>query len=193
MPDVDGLALVRAFRTRTSTAHTPVIVLSGNDDEGTRARALAAGAHDYLVKLPTKDVLIACITRQLSGASGAAARVEPPSASDSDAPLDADVLASYRDEGADDPNETVRTLVEIFLADTSALAGRLRAAVAANDVPEIARVAHALKGCAMAVGAGPLAALSARLESGRDADESGVARLEQEIERVKDACGRAFT
>jgi len=87
----------------------------------------------------------------------------------------------------------VRTLVGIFLTDSSALAGRLRAAVAASDVAELARVAHALKGCAMAVGARPLTALSAKLESGRDADASGVARLEEEIERVKDACGRALT
>jgi CheY-like chemotaxis protein len=195
MPDANGLELVQTFRQRAATSATPVIVLSGNDDDATRLRALEAGAADYLVKLPTKDVLIACLTRQLSDAPGpgAAARVETPGAPDSEAPLDADVLASYRDEGAEDPNETVRTLVGIFLADSSALAGRLRAAVAASDVAELARVAHALKGCAMAVGARPLAALSAKLESGRDADASGVARLEEEIERVKDACGRALT
>jgi len=194
MPDADGLELVQTFRQRAATSATPVIVLSGNDDDATRLRALAAGAADYLVKLPTKDVLIACLTRQLSDAPGpGAARVETPGAPDSEAPLDADVLASYRDEGAEDPNETVRTLVGIFLADSSALAGRLRAAVAASDAAELARAAHALKGCAMAVGARPLAALSAKLESGRDADASGVARLEEEIERVKDACGRALT
>ena len=193
MPDANGLELVQTFRQRAATSATPVIVLSGNDDDATRLRALAAGAADYLVKLPTKDVLIACLTRQLSDAPGPVARVETSGPPDSEAPLDADVLASYRDDGAEDPNETVRPLVGIFLADSSALAARLRAAVAANDVAELARVAHALKGCAMAVGARPLAALSAKLESGRDADASGVARLEEEIERVKGACGRALT
>jgi PleD family two-component response regulator len=49
LPDVDGLALVRAFRDRASTADTPVIVLSGNDDAATRERALAAGAAETLL------------------------------------------------------------------------------------------------------------------------------------------------
>src|SRR5262245_8470256 len=70
LPDVDGLTLVQAFRQRPSTAQTPVIVLSGNDDAGTRERALAAGAVDYLVKLPKKDVLLACLDRHLSAAAG---------------------------------------------------------------------------------------------------------------------------
>src|SRR5580704_5190132 len=61
MPDVDGLTLMRSFRANPLTARTPVIVLSGNDDAATRARALAEGAADYLVKLPTKADLVACI------------------------------------------------------------------------------------------------------------------------------------
>src|SRR5436190_1640840 len=37
MPGVDGLTLVRLFRTNPPTASTPVIVLSGNDEEAVRA------------------------------------------------------------------------------------------------------------------------------------------------------------
>ena len=134
MPDVDGLALVRAFRTRTSTARTPVIVLSGNDDEGTRARALAAGAHDYLVKLPTKDVLLACLDRHLSAArarAGAAAPAEAHDAGDGE-PLDTEFLAAYRDEGADDPDGTLRELLDVFFRDAERLMDDLRRAAAAG-------------------------------------------------------------
>jgi DNA-binding response OmpR family regulator len=63
MPDIDGLALVQLFRTNPTTAKTPVIVLSGDDDHDARVRALAQGADHYLVKLPPKDHLIACIRR----------------------------------------------------------------------------------------------------------------------------------
>ena len=63
MPDIDGLTLVRAFRLNRLTAATPVIVLSGNDDTETRARALDAGAKGYLVKLPSQAELIASIRR----------------------------------------------------------------------------------------------------------------------------------
>jgi len=191
MPDADGLALVQTFRQRAATAATPVIVLSGNDDAATRARALAAGAADYLVKLPSRDALIACLTRQLSRPSDTAARVDAAHGPDGDGPLDADVLASYRDAGAADPNETLRTLVGIFLTDSEALVERLRPALLAHDAAEGARAAHALKGCAMAVGARRLAAVCAALEAGDAADAAGVARLEHSIDRVKEACAQA--
>ncbi len=76
MPDIDGLTLVRSFRANPQTAGTPVIVLSGNDDAGTRARALAEGARDYLVKLPPKAELIACIRRHASLADRAEGSVQ---------------------------------------------------------------------------------------------------------------------
>src|ERR1700736_5975208 len=63
LPDIDGLTMVRRFRANPSTAATPIIVLSATDDSGTRARAMAEGADDYLVKLPAKIDLVACIRR----------------------------------------------------------------------------------------------------------------------------------
>jgi DNA-binding response OmpR family regulator len=193
MPDIDGLTLVKAFRQQPATVSTPIVVLSGNDDEATRARALAAGAADYLVKLPSRDALLACVARHLAGP--AAASSEAPAAADhaTDGPLDMSVLASFREADADDPDETVRTLVEIFLTDSGHLLGDMRAAVAAGDVDALSRSAHALKGCAMAIGAYPLAASSAEIETAQAADGSRLARLEHEIERVKEACARAVS
>jgi PleD family two-component response regulator len=63
MPDIDGFTLVRSFRSNPQTAGTPIIVLSANDDAGTRARALSEGADGYMVKVPSKAELIACIRR----------------------------------------------------------------------------------------------------------------------------------
>ena len=71
LPDIDGLALVRMFRANEQTATTPVIVLSGNDDADSRDRARVEGANDYLVKLPPKDALIACIRRHAFGLESA--------------------------------------------------------------------------------------------------------------------------
>ena len=188
MPDVDGLALVRAFRVRTSTARTPVIVLSGNDDEGTRARALAAGANDYLVKLPTKDVLLACLDRHLSVREPAPATVQPEAHDAGDGePLDSEFLAAYRDEGAVDPDETLRELLEVFFRDAERLMDDLRRAAAAGFGAAVPRLAHALKGCALAAGARALAAVCAQIETGTLAAGEGVMRLEAELARVKDA------
>jgi len=63
MPGTDGLTLVGLFRKNPITAGTPIVVLSGNDDAESRTRSMAAGADDYLVKLPKKPDLIACIRR----------------------------------------------------------------------------------------------------------------------------------
>ncbi|MEA3212203.1 MAG: adenylate cyclase [Chthoniobacter sp.] len=65
MPKIDGLAVVRLFRGNPGTATTPIIVLSGSEDAESRAQALAAGANDYLVKLPNKSDLLARIRAHL--------------------------------------------------------------------------------------------------------------------------------
>jgi phosphoserine phosphatase RsbU/P len=59
MPDTDGLDMVRAFRAHGPTASVPLIVLSSKEEARTKADAFAAGANDYLVKLPDKLELLA--------------------------------------------------------------------------------------------------------------------------------------
>jgi CheY-like chemotaxis protein len=192
MPDVDGLSLVTAFRHRASTAHTPVIVLSGNDDDATRSRALAAGAADYLVKLPTKGVLVACLDRHLSVRTASPLAPVAPSTDDaSDAPLDSEFLATYRDENAADPDETLRELLEVFFRDAERLIGDLRRAAMAGFTAAVPRVAHALKGCALAAGARAIAGVCAQLETGTLSAAEGVARLEVELTRVRAAAAYA--
>jgi phosphoserine phosphatase RsbU/P len=61
MPGVDGIEMVRSFRTNSSTAATPLIVLSSKEEPTTKAEAFAAGANDYLVKLPDKLEIVARI------------------------------------------------------------------------------------------------------------------------------------
>lgn len=59
MPGVDGLTLVRRYRADPATADIPIIVLSTKDDPSVKSEAFAAGANDYLVKLPDTIELIA--------------------------------------------------------------------------------------------------------------------------------------
>ena len=59
MPDVDGLTLTRFLRANPATRDTPLIVLSSKDEAVTKADAFAAGASDYLVKLPDPVELLA--------------------------------------------------------------------------------------------------------------------------------------
>jgi len=61
MPGIDGIEMVRAFRANPATANTPLIVLSSKEEPTTKAEAFAAGANDYLVKLPDKLEVVARI------------------------------------------------------------------------------------------------------------------------------------
>ncbi|MBI5685474.1 MAG: response regulator [Verrucomicrobia bacterium] len=59
MPQMDGLAMVRLFRANPETQETPIIVLSTREEPQTKSDAFAAGANDYIVKLPDKLELAA--------------------------------------------------------------------------------------------------------------------------------------
>ncbi len=61
MPGIDGLTLVREFRANAATREIPIIVLSSKEDPLVKKDAFAAGASDYLVKLPAAVELIARI------------------------------------------------------------------------------------------------------------------------------------
>ncbi len=59
MPDVEGPEMVRRFRELPATANVPVIVLSALAEPEMKAKLLAGGAADYLVKLPDSVELVA--------------------------------------------------------------------------------------------------------------------------------------
>jgi signal transduction histidine kinase len=61
MPNVDGLTLLRQFRANSGTLHTPIIILSTKEEAQTKSDVFAAGANDYIVKLPDRLELLARI------------------------------------------------------------------------------------------------------------------------------------
>ena len=61
MPGIDGIAMLRQFRANPITRNVPVIVLSTTEDAAVKSAAFAAGANDYIVKLPDRIELIARI------------------------------------------------------------------------------------------------------------------------------------
>jgi CheY-like chemotaxis protein len=65
MPRLDGIALVRRLRARGD--YTPVIMISGQEEEQIRDTALAAGVSQYLAKPLSMPTLQAAIERTLPG------------------------------------------------------------------------------------------------------------------------------
>ncbi len=67
MPDIEGMTLVKFYRAHKQLKDVPIIVLSSKEEAITKADAFAAGANDYLVKLPDKIELIARIRYHSKG------------------------------------------------------------------------------------------------------------------------------
>ncbi len=59
MPELDGLTLARQFRSNPSTTDIPIVILSAKTDSASKRDGFAAGASDYLVKLPDRLELAA--------------------------------------------------------------------------------------------------------------------------------------
>lgn len=178
MPEIDGLTLVRSFRSNPQTANTPVIMLSGNGDAATRARALAAGAKDFLVKLPSKADLIACIRHHTSRSAGGRGS------------LDLAVLDGFRQAGAPD---FLRLLIDQFVDEACARVRTLREAAGRADADALNAIAHSLKGSSMTIGATRLAVLCAEVEHQVAATPGGevtpalIAEIDQELVLVQHA------
>jgi HPt (histidine-containing phosphotransfer) domain-containing protein len=127
----------------------------------------------------------------LPGADAPRGATASASGDTSDVALDPEFLATYRDEGVDDPDGTLRELLDVFFRDAERLIGDLRRAAGAGFTAAVPKVAHALKGCALAAGARALAGVCAQLETGTLSAADGVARLDAELVRAKAAAAVA--
>jgi DNA-binding response OmpR family regulator len=65
----DGFWFLEQIRTLALTTTTPIIVLTGRDDEDTQRRAYEAGATDFLQKPAEERELFASIERALARGS----------------------------------------------------------------------------------------------------------------------------
>ena len=67
MPEVDGFALIRDYRTSANLKGVPVIVLSAREDPKLKAHGFAVGANDYVTKLPDRLELLARLRYHSAG------------------------------------------------------------------------------------------------------------------------------
>jgi DNA-binding response OmpR family regulator len=66
MPILDGHEAIEALRHNQNTAHIPIIVISGHDDDRTMADALVAGANVFLTKPLDPAELVTMVGRLLA-------------------------------------------------------------------------------------------------------------------------------
>ena len=62
MPGLSGLELLSLFRAHTKTAFTPVVLISGDENQERRFETLTAGGDDYLLKPLRPKHLVAAVS-----------------------------------------------------------------------------------------------------------------------------------
>ena len=189
MPVMDGYALARAIRSEEPPdKRTPIIVLSANALRGEANRAYGIGIDDYLTKPVSLERLDAVLgywlARRPAVDNGQNHREEDPAPMDNDG-IDLAILQNFI---GDDPVK-----LRNFLADYRDAALRLRIdihrAEQADDLLQLASLAHRLKSSSRWVGALALGELCAGLEqAGRAGDRAAItdylSRFDQNHARI---------
>ena len=70
MPDIGGIEVLEFVRGQDRLRQLPILVVTTRGDEGSRGRALGAGADRFLTKPFAPDVLLAEARALLPGGSG---------------------------------------------------------------------------------------------------------------------------
>jgi len=187
MPEMDGLQATRAIRAEGGRLATvPIIAFTANAFAEDVKACEDAGMNEFVVKPVRKKVLIGTIARALMRASRGVpadnvtvdapplASDEPqatielavpdPELGDSAPPvMDRAIYDQLVEEiGAD----SIAEMEEVFINETIAQLDMLRRLKCPDDAPQIARMAHSLKGTSGALGLQRLSMLARTLEYG---------------------------
>jgi len=144
MPVMDGYTAATRLRRQGVTA--PIVALTAHAMSGDERRCREAGCSGYLAKPIDPDLLLAAVADLLgTPAAAATALASATSAAEPQAsviPHDAGPLRSSLPD--DDPE--YREIIVAFVTHLQEKTEALQHALAARDYPEVARLAHWLKG-----------------------------------------------
>jgi signal transduction histidine kinase/DNA-binding response OmpR family regulator len=188
MPNVNGFELTRMIRRFEigQGTHVPILAFTANALKGEAEFCFAAGMDAYIVK-PARLAQLSQKIGELLGAGSSP--VVPPNATPADSPADqpVDLRALAAMVGENDIEE-LRSIVLEYLATAGPTFARARAAMEKRDAVDLAEAAHAGKGSALNVCAGPLAHAWRALESSARASDFDAAatHIESLESRLRD-------
>jgi signal transduction histidine kinase/DNA-binding response OmpR family regulator/HPt (histidine-containing phosphotransfer) domain-containing protein len=150
MPEMDGLEATRRMREleQASGAHIPIVAMTANAMQGDRERCLEAGMDGYVSKPVKPETLfeeIQRVTAVPAGSGDKPSRQGMPPAGSPDSSLPVYDRGDALSRIAND-EELLNTLIEMFRSDAPGYVAEMEAALAASDMPGLARAAHTMKG-----------------------------------------------
>ncbi|MFM8444172.1 MAG: response regulator [Methylococcus sp.] len=168
MPVMDGYTATRRIRGNPAWARLPVLAMTANNMAGDREKALAAGMNDHIPKPLDMEPMFVTLAQWIAPrpSAGAPAVSAAPVAAPGELPASLpgiDLTAGLR--GAAGKAPLLLKLLLRFRESQSQFEPAFRAATSAGDWSEALRHAHTLKGLAGTIGARPLAAAAANLET----------------------------
>jgi CheY-like chemotaxis protein/HPt (histidine-containing phosphotransfer) domain-containing protein len=167
MPVMDGYEATREIRAReVGSTHLPIIAMTAHAMAGAREACLAAGMNDYVSKPVRREAFQRTLEQWIPAAARRADGDRPPSTELPDtAGIDPEVADAFRELEVEGGHEFTRNLVGNFLTRTRERIAAMESALACEDVAEIQRLAHDVKGSTSILGAISLANICRDLET----------------------------
>ncbi len=172
MPRMDGFKATEKIRKlQDDGAHTPIIAMTAHAMKGDRERCLAAGMDDYISKPVDPGAILRVLQQWLPpemafGKESAPETEAPPPPSPAVAEDGEKQVLNIQKAlfitGGKVP--TFKRIASVLIEHTPRRIEELRVALEKDDLPEIARLSHSLKGASASVGGERLSEAALRLE-----------------------------
>ncbi len=184
MPVMDGMACAKDIRASSRNRHTPIVALTANVFDEERIKYEQAGITEVMAKPLDMQKLAALLARWLSADSIAESLPPVPtqasvlltqiSGDDAAKRHEQALLQRLRecdefvlDKALQNVGQRIDLLVSLckgFCSSHADTVNLIRTLLESNQIGHAARLAHSLKGAALAIAAQPLAAAAAQLE-----------------------------
>jgi two-component system, sensor histidine kinase and response regulator len=160
MPAMDGYTATAEIRRQEVSGHVAIIAMTAHAMSSMRERCLAVGMDDFLAK-PVKLLPLATMLDRWAFGESSDGPTAPVTGPSSAAPeeshwaegFDLTTIRELRSLSSAQTEDVFLNLVATYRAELSAGVAALVSAVADRDVETICRVAHALKGSSLTLGA----------------------------------------
>ncbi|HAO00752.1 MAG TPA: hybrid sensor histidine kinase/response regulator [Halomonas sp.] len=192
LPDSDGITVTQQLRAQGGwCSDVPIVAMTAGGAEDDRKRCLAAGMNDYITKPLSLLALSNVLALQLTPAQTPSTPIAAESGND--VLLNEATLATLTSSiGAD----SVKQLVMLYHQQVHDYIGQLvdcfasNTEIASEQLPQMERLAHQLRGESLSIGAEQLAAQSKHLEQLAGQPEASSAQIEEAFSALHHCAAR---